>query len=109
MIFTIDDGGLLTKDPADISVYTFDWDTDHLAVGVTITTSSFTIAGLSGDITTTPITKDQESILASNRSTKLRLTAGALGSLWRVDNKIVTNESPAQTKERSFFVRVETR
>jgi hypothetical protein len=33
---TIDDGGLATKDPSDISVVVFDWDARHLATSVTI-------------------------------------------------------------------------
>lgn len=103
---TIRDGGLATKDPADISTYKFDWDTFHLAAGVTISTHVFTITVIFpvGD---TALTKDQESILAGNRSTQLRLTGGTLGAQYRIHDKIVTNETPAQTKERSFYLLVE--
>lgn len=105
---TIADGGLVTKDPADISVYTVDWNALHLAAAVTISTNTFTITAISptGD---TALTKDQESILAGLRTTQLRLTAGTLGAKYRIDNKIVTSETPPQTKERSFFVLIENR
>jgi hypothetical protein len=103
---TIRDGDLATKDPNDIRVFVFDWDAEHLAVGVTISTNSFTITALE-PTTDTALTKDSESILAGNRKTQLRLTAGTLGARYQIANKIVTNESPAQTFERSFFLRVE--
>jgi hypothetical protein len=104
---TIDDGGLATKDPNDISVVVFDWDARHLATSVTIATSDWTITGVSGDITTTPLTSDQASILSGTRKTQVRLSAGAAGSKWKVENAIVTSESPSQTKNRKFFVKVE--
>ena len=105
---TIEDGGCAPKDPADESVYVFDWDERHLAASVTITTSTFTVTVIRpvGD---TALTKDNESILAGNRKTQLRLKGGTLGAMYRIDNKIVTNESPTQTKERSFFVKLEQR
>lgn len=109
---TVNDGALLVKDPSDISVYTFDWDNEHLALGVTIASQTTTVTGLSGDITTTPLTVSTSSplgIQALSRTVKLKLSAGALESKWRVDQAIVTSETPAQTKERSFYVRIETR
>lgn len=104
---TIHDGGQVVKDPADVSVYEFDWDEENLADGVTITSSTFTVVGIKGDITETPLTADSESVLTGDRKTQVRLSAGALGSKWRIDNRIVTDEAPAQTKERSFFVKVD--
>lgn len=109
MSITIRDGALATKDPSDSLVYTFDWDTEALAQGVTLVSSSFSLIGLRGDITTTPLTKDAESTLVDGRHTQLRLTAGADGSRWRINNLVVTSETPAQTIERSFFVKVEQR
>jgi uncharacterized membrane protein len=104
---TIRDGGLVVKDPADASVYEFDWDEENLADGVTITSSTFAVVGLHGDVTTTPMTADSASVLTGDRKTQVRLTAGALGSKWRIDNRIITDEAPSQTKERSFFVKVD--
>jgi len=109
MSTTVKDGSTITKDPSDISVYTFDWDAEHLATGVSISTSTWTLTGVSGDVTTTPMTKDQPSIVTGNRKTQIRLSAGAAGSVWKLDNAIVTDESPSQQKERSIRIRVEQR
>lgn len=109
MSTTVKDGATITKDPSDISVYTFDWDAEHLAEGVSISTSTWTLTGVSGDTTTTPMTKDQASILSGNRKTQIRLSAGAAGSVWKLDNAITTDESPSQQKERSVRIRVEQR
>jgi 2-keto-3-deoxy-galactonokinase len=107
---TISPGQLVVLDPSDIRVFTFDWGTSNLPVGVTISTSTFTITvrkqnGL------TALTKDNETIISGNRSTQLRLnaTTATLGDKYIVANKIVTSESPAQTKERSFNVLIEDR
>jgi hypothetical protein len=103
---TVRPGDLVTKDPSDEVVIVFDWDLENLAIGVTMSTSLFTITAIrpSAD---TGLTKDNESILAGLRKTQLRLKAGTMGALYEVANKIVTNETPAQTKERSFRVLVQ--
>jgi hypothetical protein len=106
---TIQDGGLIAKDPNDQPVLTFDWDARVLPVGVSIASSTFVIEGKGGDMVTTPVTKDQESILSGNRQTQVRLAAGAAGSMWRINNRIVTNETPSRTIERSFYLFVEDR
>jgi hypothetical protein len=53
------------------------------------------------------LTFDQDSILTGNRKTQVRLIGGTLGALYQLDNTIVTNESPAQTKQRSIKILVE--
>lgn len=106
---SIKSGGLVIKDPSDIKVYLVDWDTDNLAAGVSIQTSTWTIAAIRPSQVDAFLTKDNESILAGNRKTQVRLMAGTLGQTYEVANKIVTNESPAQTKERSFRVLIENR
>jgi hypothetical protein len=98
----IHSGGLVTKDPDAIEVYVVDWDAEHLAASVTITTSSWVIAGPDS-----ALTKDQESILSGSRKTQLRLTAGTLEGVYTVTNRIVTNETPAQTKDASFSVLIQ--
>lgn len=104
---TITNGDQVLKDPADIKVYLVDWDTNNLAATVTISTSTWTITAIGPSTTDTALTKDSESVLAGNRKTQVRLTAGTLGQTYEIANKIVTSETPAQTKERSFRVRVE--
>lgn len=109
---TVSDGATILKDPTDVSTYTFDWGTNHLAAAVTIASQTTTVTGISGDITLTPLTVLTTSplgIQALSRTVKLKLSAGALGSKWRVDQAIVTSETPAQTKERSFFVKLQER
>jgi hypothetical protein len=103
----IQDGDQVTKDPADIKVYKFDWDTNNLAATVTIGTSTWTITPIYPSTTDAVLTKDQESILAGLRTTQVRLSAGTLGQIYEIANKVVTSETPAQTKERSFRVLIE--
>lgn len=103
---TISPGALVAKDPADIKVYQVDWDTSNLGVGVTITTSTWTITALRPTPSDATLTKDNESVLAGSRITQVRLSGGTLNQTYEIANKIVTNESPAQTKERSFQVLV---
>lgn len=105
---TVSDGALVLKDPSDVPVFQFDWDTRHLADGVTIATSTFTITAIR-PAADTALTKDQEAIDAGSRTTHLRLTGGTVGATYRIDNRIVTDESPAQTVERSFFVKIAER
>ncbi len=102
---TIQPGDLITKDPAAIKVYQFDW-TDYLTdLGVeTIVSSTFAISGADA-----VLTKDNEGIVTGNYKTQLRLSAGTLGRTYIVTNQIVTNGSPANTDERSFEVLVENR
>jgi hypothetical protein len=108
-VVTISDGALVIKDPSDIKAYTFDYDTENLAVGAAILTSTFTITAVWPSTTDLALTKDQETILAGARKTQVRLSAGTLGQKYQIANKIVTSESPAQTKERSFTVWVQDR
>lgn len=99
---------LVTKDPSDIKTYVIDWDSENLSGGTTISSSTWTLTQLAG-VTTTPLTSDQDAIISGSRRTRIRLTAGALGSHWRVDNRIVTTETPPQTKDRAFYVLIEDR
>lgn len=105
----IDAGDEVLKDPVDAKVYGADWDTNNLAVGVTITASVWTITALTPSAIDTALTKDTESVLAGTRKTQVRLLGGTLGQTYEVANKIVTSENPTQTKERSFRVLVQNR
>lgn len=104
---TIYPGDLVLKDPADIKVYQVDWDAQNLAIGATITQSTWTVTAIAPSTSDTALTKDQESVLGGNRKTQVRLSAGTLNQRYEIANKIVTSESPAQTKERSFQVLVQ--
>lgn len=106
MSLTVYDGATIAKDPSDILVQHFDWDAENLGASVQISSATVTVSGESGDIVTTPLTRDQVSLLTGNRKVQYRIHAGAAGSLWRVTCQIVTNETPSQTKERSVYVSV---
>src|SRR6185436_14023084 len=95
---TVRDGATVTKDPSDILIYVFDWDAKNLAASVIINSQNTTVVGLSGDVTTTPMVITDQNIMAGSRKVQVRLSAGAVGSLWRVSNFIQTNESPDQRK-----------
>jgi len=86
-----------------------DWDTNALRTGVTIISSSHSITAVkqSGD---TALTTDSEAIGDDERTTQARLISTNVsdGDLYRWDNTIVTNETPAQTLTRSVDVFVTT-
>jgi len=108
MAISIDDGGLVIKDPLDARVYTFDWDIlGNLAPTVQLASvGTFTITVLDG-ANTTPLTKDNESLVAGNRKTQLRLSAGTPGTKYKIENQIVTTETVPQTKNRLFYLKIE--
>lgn len=104
---TVRPDSVIEKDTNENRVIVFDWDAESLATSVTITTSTWTLTVVrpSGE-SPVALANDNSSILTGSRKTQTRLTAGTLGSLYHVTNQIVTNESPAQTKERSIYVQV---
>ena len=120
-LIIVRNGALVTKDPSDEKVYCFDWDADNLAPTVTIGTSTWTITPISPSTTDAVLTKDSEIKLTAaqattavghivtlnDRATQLRLKVGTLGQIYEIANKIVTTETPAQTKERSFRVLIQ--
>lgn len=111
MSLTITDGGAVTKDPSDIRVFTFDWDAENLEDGVTIANQTVTVAAISPSTVDTALVASTVGtglgIVSSSRKVAVKLSAGTLGQLYQVTSEIVTNETPAQTKQRSFFVLIE--
>jgi hypothetical protein len=87
---------LYPKDPQAVLDFKVDW-SDWLAVGETISTSTFSVS--SG------ITKDSE----SNTTTvgTVWLSGGTAGTTYTATNHIVTNQS--RTDERTIEIRVEQR
>lgn len=104
---TVAHNALIEKDTNENRVILFDWDAENLATGASIATSTWTIS-MDRPSTETPVglANDNATIVSGNRKTQTRLTGGTLGSLYRVTNTVLTDESPAQTKERSVFVKV---
>jgi hypothetical protein len=102
MSTTIHSGGLVIKDPNSEEVYVVDWGSEHLATGVEITSSDWFITGRDS-----ALVGDSESVLSGSRRASIRLSDGTLGYRYTVTNRIVTNESPTQTKDASFDVLIE--
>jgi hypothetical protein len=123
-IVVVQAGDLVVLDPSDIRVIAFDWDVRNFASTVQASTSTFTITAIR-QTGVTALTKDNESKLTAaqattafgrtvtgdNRGTQLRLnaTTATLNDLYEVANKVVTNESPSQTKEQSIQVLIQQR
>lgn len=107
---TVRPSDLIVLDPSEKRVVVFDWDDDNLAASVTITSSIFTITAIrqSG---ATALTKDTPSVLTGDRKTQVRLdaTTATVGDEYELANTIVTNESPAQTKEQSIRILIQNR
>ncbi len=100
---TILDGELVTQDLADIRVYEFDWDAENLATGVTVPATPPTITATAlRPSAATALTLDQKSVVTGNRKTRVRVTGGARGALYRITNQVVTDESSTQTKNKWF-------
>jgi len=103
MSTTINDGGLATQDSSEVRVYTFDYD-DNLAAGVelaSVGTFVFTPA--------TGLTQDNQALVAGGRSARLRISVASstyVGTTFRIENTVVTNESPSQTKSKWFKVKI---
>jgi hypothetical protein len=87
------------KDPDAVLDYKFDWDTNYLEDGETI--SSHTITAETG------ITVDSSSITDANRTVTVWLSGGTAGNVYTVSCEIVTSLS--RTDERSMFIHVEER
>ncbi len=84
------------KDSDALSDFSVDW-SSWLATGETISTSEWTVpSGLTEGATT-----------ESSGVATVWLSGGAVGTTYRVSNKISTSES--RVDERSFFVRVTDR
>mgnify|MGYP003563657631 CR=1 FL=1 len=84
------------KDPNEVLDYKFDWDTNYLETGETISSATVTVE--SG------ITKDSDSITDSDRTVTVWLSGGTADNEYTVTCQIVTSLS--RTAERSMFIRV---
>lgn len=108
---TVNDGSAIAKDPSDAQVIRYDW-SEVLATSVAIAESTFAVTTVqAGDPSGTALSTDNASILSASpynsQHTQVRIVSGAAGGIYRVGNTIVTDESPAQTFERSLTVIVE--
>ena len=96
-------GAVVIKDPNAEIVYTWDW-SDWLVGAATIASDTFIVSTFTGDAT--PLVSDNESIVAGATSSLHRLTGGTVGKTYTVTHRIVTNETPAQTEDKSIKVSI---
>ena len=122
VVVTIKPGGLYRKGVSEERVVKWDWDSENLADTVLITTSTWEITVVEGnkpigswsdpevsELENPPALTNDEPSIPGGRTTQTRLKSGTLGHKYRLLNRIVTNETPAQTKARSCFVSLEER
>ncbi len=95
-------GDLVLKDPDALNDAAFDW-TAYLGAA-TITTQSILITGTDALLVADTVTRD-----VTNKKVTYRLTGGTLGVRYTVTCRITTNETPAQTDDRSIDVLVQQR
>jgi hypothetical protein len=93
----------MTKDPDAVLVYTWDWSA-WLVGAATIATSTFAIDSAPD----AALTLDQATIITGDTSTRVRISGGTAGKTYTVRNRVVTNEVPTQTDDRSVYIRVRT-
>lgn len=87
---------IFIKDPDEVLDYKFDWDTNYLEDGETISTSTVTAE--------TGITKDSDSITDTDRTVTVWLSGGTVGNEYTVSSRIVTSLS--RTAERSIEIKI---
>jgi len=95
---SITPGSSLTKDPDAITIYTFDW-TLWLIGAATIASSLWEIVGAD-----TALTYDTPAIATGSTMTTVRLLGGTKGKTYTLRNRIMTNETPAQTDDKSIRI-----
>jgi hypothetical protein len=113
MSTTIKDGGLVTKDPSDVEVYQFDWDTDN-GLPASVTIASFTVTATAvrpSDATALTLTSSGTGlgIQSGSRKVNVKVEGGQVGARYVLTNQVVTSETPARTRERSFDVLIQNR
>lgn len=87
----------LFQDPDDQLVYEMDW-TSWLPSGQTITSSIWPAV--------TDLTFDTSVILTGGLKTGIRISGGTLGRTYQITNRVVTNGTPSQTGDNSFFLTI---
>lgn len=104
--------GVYVKDPNEVVTAKFDWNYyGALAAGVEIDTSAFSVEAVHPAADTALLLDDTSplGIQGSGRSALVKISAGTLYGLYRIHHTITTNETPAQTRRKSFLVLVEVK
>lgn len=100
-------GDTLAKDPSAELTHEFNW-ADWLGEDAELASSSWFISG--GDTgvgaPASVLVYDNASIVTGNKKAVLRLKAGTLNAKYTVTNRIVTNETPPQTDDRTIYIKI---
>lgn len=118
---TIYPGDQITKDPSATKTYVVDWDLLNLSDGARIAASDWYVIGVKPSFTDDGLTLDHANVLsageasdavghvvaADNRVTQIRIAGGTMNQVYRITNRIETDEVPFQVKEKSFLLLVE--
>lgn len=91
----------LTKDPAAVLVYGFNWSSWLSEAGAAIASSNWSVTPSAG-ITITDL--EHESGI-----TKVRVAGGTLGQTYRLTNHVITDGAPPDEDERSHVIRIAER
>ncbi len=94
-------GGLITKDPSSTRNGQFNWTAWFEDAGAAIATPTVTVAGPDASLVVSGVA------VSNSQKVIYQVTGGTVGVRYTVTCRIVTNESPAQTDERSFTVLME--
>jgi hypothetical protein len=96
---TILDDQVAEKRTGESFVYEFNYD-EHLATGVELASvGTFTLQPSDGQLT-----KDNPSLVTGNRKVRIRLIGGKTQKTYAVSHSASTNETPAQTVDKRFFL-----
>jgi len=94
-------GAQLLKDPDADLAYDMDW-SDWLGADATIDTSTWSSSP-------TGLTLHDDSTPESDTFAQTFISGGTVGKTYKVTNEIVTDETPPQTDNRSFFLKITER
>lgn len=104
---TISPGDLITMDPSDKKVVTFDFEA-NIADTAALASYVATISAIQQNGATL-LTYDNDALVAGNRAVRIRLlaTTASRGDRYSVAIRGITNEAPPQEKEYSFDVLIQ--
>ncbi|ODS54692.1 MAG: hypothetical protein ABS36_11035 [Acidobacteria bacterium SCN 69-37] len=92
------------KDPDAVLFYLFDW---RKWLAGTAVIQSYEI--LIDRVTDPPLVQEYATVVQDGTGVRVRITGGQLGQTYTITCRITTNESPAQTDDRSAILRVRQR
>jgi len=96
-----------TKDPSEITRWTFDWSERLGPAGILEDAGTFTVAAVTPREAPVSLVIDAATVSDGAQGVSFRVSGGRRGTTYTVAHRVVTREAPAQTLERSFSFLVE--